>query len=98
MMSIVSIFIMLFSKTSVLSIMGQFVFVLAWTWFLNFFCDKGLTILSWILVISPYIILFTAMATGLIKIETKVKVEEPKKEDEKKKESFSIFGPRTGKR
>lgn len=79
-MAIISILILLFSKASIFAVMGQLLFVLAWTWFLNFFCNKGLTTLSWVLVISPYIFLFIAMATGLVQIETKVKVEEPKKE------------------
>lgn len=75
-MAIVSIVILLFSKVSPTVLMGKTVIVLLWTWFLNFVCKKGFTTVSWVLVVSPYICLFTAMAMGLIQMEP-----EKKKED-----------------
>ena len=33
-------------------------FVLLWTWFLNFLCNKGYETVSWILVIIPWVMFF----------------------------------------
>lgn len=76
-MAIASILVLAFSKLSATLLMGKMVFVLAWTWFLNFVCKKGFTTVSWVLVMSPYVCMFMAIFMGLIKIE------EPKKNEEK---------------
>ena len=76
-MAVASILVLVFSKVHATILMGKMVFVLAWTWFLNFVCKKGFTTVSWVLVMSPYVCMFMALAMGLIQIE------EPKKKEEK---------------
>lgn len=43
-------------------------FVVIWAWVLNFLCRKGLTAISWVLVLLPFILLastfFLAMEAG----------------------------------
>ena len=56
-LAIVALLIMVVNKTPAMLLMGNLVFVVLWTWFLNFFCTKGFTNISWALVVSPYIIL-----------------------------------------
>lgn len=73
-MAVASILVLVFSKVHATILMGKMVFVLAWTWFLNFVCKKGFTTVSWVLVMSPYVCMFMALAMGLIQIE------EPKKD------------------
>ena len=57
-LAIVSILIMVVKHTPTMFLMGNLVFVVLWTWFLNLICTNGFTNISWALVVSPYIILF----------------------------------------
>ena len=57
-LAIVALLIMVVNKTPAMFLMGNLVFVVLWTWFLNFICTNGFTNISWALVVSPYIILF----------------------------------------
>jgi hypothetical protein len=45
-------------KASILSIFGKLIFVLLWTWFLNFLCNKNLTGVAWFLVLLPFVLMF----------------------------------------
>lgn len=74
-LAIVALVIMVVNKTPAMLLMSNLVFVILWTWFLNFFCTKGFTNISWALVISPYIILLVAYA-----MQPKVKEEDTKNE------------------
>ena len=87
-LAILSILLLIINKTSALIVFGNIVGVLLWTWFLNFFCNKGFTIVSWVLVISPYVIILIALATGVIKMSDLQDAQPPKKED--KKESLVL--------
>ncbi len=51
-----SIFLILsgFSHFNVVSIVIQFLFILLWSWSLNYLCKTGFTIVSWILIILPF--------------------------------------------
>jgi hypothetical protein len=80
-LAIVSILLMIFNKTAAAYVFGNIVGVLIWTWFLNFFCTKGFTWVSWTLVAAPYVIVFIALATGIVKMSDLQ--ETPKKEDAK---------------
>lgn len=40
------------------------IFVLIWTWFLNYLCSKNHTMISWFLVVIPY--LFTMFLVALM--------------------------------
>jgi len=37
------------------------IFILIWTWFLNFLCSKGYQSISWFLVLIPYIFIILMM-------------------------------------
>ena len=56
-LAIVALIIMISNKMSTMFLMGKLVFVVLWTWFLNFVCTNGFTNISWTLVIFPYIVL-----------------------------------------
>ena len=87
-LAVISILFMIINKTAAAYVFGNIVGVLLWTWFLNFFCNKGFTIVSWVLVISPYVIILIALATGVIKMSDLQDAQPPKKED--KKESLVL--------
>ena len=53
----ISIVIAIFTKFQPLSIMVKILWVLFWTWFLNFLCNKGYTGISWFLVLLPFFLL-----------------------------------------
>ncbi len=78
-LAIISLLFMIVNKTSATVVMGQFVFVVLWTWFLNFVCDKGFTNVSLALVISPYIILLFVYAM------------QPNVKEEEKKETLVVI-------
>ena len=80
-LAVMSILWMIINKTTAAYVFGNIVGVLLWTWFLNFFCKKGFTVVSWILVLSPYVITFLALATGIVKLSD---LQEPPKKDDKK--------------
>jgi len=81
-LAIMSILLLIVNKTTVLIVFTNMVVILLWTWFLNFVCNKGFTSISWILVLSPYIITLIALATGLVKMSDLQQAEAPKKEKE----------------
>lgn len=54
-LSLFSILIMISQDFDVLSILVKVFFVAIWTWFLNFLCSQGYTVVSWFLVILPFI-------------------------------------------
>ncbi len=45
---------------------GKAIYIAIWTWLLNLLCSKGYTIVSWFLVLLPFIAMF--MILGLIMI------------------------------
>ena len=87
-LAVISILFMIINKTAAAYVLGNIVGVLLWTWFLNFFCNKGFTIVSWVLVLSPYVIIFLALATGVINMSDLQEARPTKKED--KKESLVL--------
>ena len=44
------------TKYSVGTVLLKAIFILLWTWLLNYICSKGYEVISWILVLLPYII------------------------------------------
>jgi hypothetical protein len=81
-LAIMSILTLIIHKTSATVIIAKIIGVLLWTWFLNFVCGKGFTNVSWGLVVAPYVIIFIALVTGIVKMSD-LQVEQPKKEDNK---------------
>ena len=53
--SIISLLGLAFMKFQLLSIGVKFIFVLLWTYFLNYLCSKGYSGISWFLVLLPLI-------------------------------------------
>lgn len=77
-LAIIALLILVVNKTPAMFLMGKLVFVVLWTWLLNFVCTKGFTNISLALVVSPYIILLIMYAM------------QPK-EEEKKKEPLVVI-------
>ena len=44
------------------SIAIKALYVVAWTWFLNFLCSKGYKTISWFLVVLPFLLMFGMIA------------------------------------
>lgn len=42
---------------NIMSIIVGFIFIVLWSWLLNFLCSKGFTIVSWIIVLLPFLAL-----------------------------------------
>lgn len=53
--SIITLVISIFSNFNIMSTVIKGIFIMLWSWFLNFLCSKGYTIVSWILVIVPFL-------------------------------------------
>ena len=69
----ISILLALFSKFHVFSILTKIVFVGAWTWFLNYLCMKGYKVISWFLVLLPFLVMlgiFT-LAAEIVNVASK---------------------------
>lgn len=77
-LAIISIILLIVNKTTIAIVFMNMVGVLLWTWFLNFMCNKGFTNVSWVFVVSPYIITVIALATGLVKMSDLQQAEESK--------------------
>jgi hypothetical protein len=56
---VIAIISLLFSfmSMSAMSNLVHLVFVGLWTWFLNFLCRRGYPIVSWVLVLAPFIMI-----------------------------------------
>jgi len=54
--SMITIMIAIYNNARVFSILIKWVFVLLWTWVLNFICKSGYPMVSWVLVLLPYIL------------------------------------------
>jgi H+/Cl- antiporter ClcA len=53
---------MISQNFDLLSILVKVFFVAIWTWFLNFLCSQGYTVVSWFLVILPFIFFIVILA------------------------------------
>lgn len=56
-LSILSILFAIYNNASVLSILIKWIFVMFWTWILNYICNSGYTTVAWVLVLLPFILL-----------------------------------------
>jgi hypothetical protein len=56
-LGILSLFILILSKVGIMSIFIKVLFIVVWTFFLNFLCKSGYETISWIFVLLPFIIL-----------------------------------------
>jgi hypothetical protein len=58
--SVVAILVALLNHIKMEAVLIKAVFVLFWTYILNFLCKKGYKSVSWFLVLFPYILLLAA--------------------------------------
>jgi len=65
--SIISIAIMVLKKFKVMTTIVNLIFILIWTWFLNYLCSKGYQSISWFLVLLPFIIIALTMLKKYLK-------------------------------
>jgi len=56
--SIIYLIINSFTNFNIMFIIVKLFFIMLWSWFLNFLCKNGLTIISWLLIVLPFFILF----------------------------------------
>ena len=43
---------------NIMSIIFNIVIIMVWSWILNFLCSNGFTIVSWVILILPFFVLF----------------------------------------
>ena len=48
----------LFQRFSIVTLGTNFIFVILWTMVLNYICSVGMKMVSWILVLLPYLMMF----------------------------------------
>jgi hypothetical protein len=56
-LAILSIFFGLFSRFSIMAILGKLLFALVYTFILSWLCKVGLSALSWFLVLLPFVLI-----------------------------------------
>lgn len=66
--SLLSTIMAILHKSKIVLIAVKLFWIAVWTWFLNFVCVKGHTNVAWGLVVAPYIIIFIALITGVVKM------------------------------
>lgn len=54
--SIFYIIIKCFTNFNIMSIIFNIIIVMFWSFLLNFLCNMGLTIISWIIIILPFFV------------------------------------------
>jgi hypothetical protein len=64
-LSVIAILMAIMKRMSMMTIVVKTVFVLLWTWFLNFLCSKGYSGISWFLVLLPFIFLVMAVVCSV---------------------------------
>lgn len=60
-LSVIAILMAIMKRASMMTIVVKTLFVLLWTWFLNFLCSKGYSGISWFLVLLPFVFLVLAV-------------------------------------
>jgi len=62
---VIAIIMAVMSGMSFLAVFFKSVFVLLWTWILNFICKKGYTGVSWALILIPFVLYFIMFLTAM---------------------------------
>ena len=55
--SVIALLIATFSSFSIITILAKIIFIVLWTFILNWICKKGYKTVSWGLVLLPYVLL-----------------------------------------
>ena len=58
-------FVIAIKKTGLVASFVSLLFVLIWTWFLNFLCKKGYKGISWFLLFLPFLSVLLVMTMGV---------------------------------
>lgn len=61
-LAVISVFMLIAQGVLAFTLIIKVIFMLLWTWLLNFLCIKGLGVVSWILVILPFILMLGIVA------------------------------------
>ena len=56
--SIIYLIINIFTNFNIMSMVIRLLVILVWTWLLNFLFTKGFTVISWLLIIVPFLMSF----------------------------------------
>ena len=67
--SVIAIIIALFNGMKLMAVGIKAVFVIIYTFFLNFLCQKGFKSVSWFLVLLPYILMLAVFLMAFFKIK-----------------------------
>jgi hypothetical protein len=59
-LSIIAIIVALIRGMPLSAVVLKAFFILFWTWVLNYLCSKGFKMVSWFLVLFPFIVMFSA--------------------------------------
>lgn len=54
----------------------EILFIVFWTWFLNFICSRGYANVAWFILLFPYILLFALLLFGAAEIRNTNKLNE----------------------
>lgn len=52
---------------------GQFIYIIFWTWILNLMCKDGYSTIAWLFVILPILAMFAMMAAIFTMFESEIK-------------------------
>jgi len=69
-LAILACIIALFNNMSVMAVSVKLIFAFIWTFILNWLCDKGFSMVSWFLVLLPFIMILLVFM-GLIHMKKK---------------------------
>jgi hypothetical protein len=72
--SVIAIIIALFNGMKLMAVGIKAVFVIIYTFFLNFLCQKGFKSVSWFLVLLPYILMLAVFLMAFFKIKEGMEV------------------------
>jgi len=69
-LSVLALVTMAMKNCGALCLLFKVLFIAIWTWFLNFLCSNGYTVISWVLVLLPFVmfILMILLALEVIRM------------------------------
>jgi len=69
-LSIISVIVIIMKKMTALTVITKILFVLLWTFFLDFLCKKGYKSVSWFLVLLPFLVMLGTFLMALEVVKT----------------------------
>ena len=86
-LSVISLILMAFKSCGALCLLFKVLFIVIWTWFLNFLCTQGYTTISWILVLLPFI-MFILMILLSYEVVKRIKNSKEDYKQDNKQDSY----------